>query len=109
MLLELNYTFNSHPAGKTLPVAWSHTGVVGSGDLEILMEQQDLGGAVKVKIVTPVKGFDYVWEKVLEKFTAEHDIRDISIEINDNNATPFIVFMRLKQALIEAMAKKGEN
>lgn len=107
MLLELNYKFRSHPEGKTLPVKWSHTGVVGSGDLEILMEQRDLDGAVVVKVVTPVRGFDYVWEKVLERFADEQDIRDVSIEINDNNATPFIVSMRLKQALLEAM--KGEN
>lgn len=109
MLLELNYTFKNHPNGQTLPVTWSHTGVVGSGDLEIMMEQKELNGAVKVKVVTPVKGFEYVWEKVLEKFTLENDIRDVFIEINDNNATPFIVSMRLKQALAEAMAKGGVN
>jgi len=93
-----------HAEGETdiFPREWSHTGVVGSGDLEVLMKQADLSGGVQVKIVTPVTGFDHVWEKVLDKFVRETNLGDLIIEINDNNSTPFIVSMRLKQALIEA-------
>lgn len=87
--------------------AWSHLGVTGSGDLEVLMEKKDFGGAVKAKIVTPVVGFDKVWEKMIEKFVLETNVGDISLEINDDNATPIVVYMRLRQALAEANAKEG--
>lgn len=93
---------------KTIAKAWSHLGVTGSGDLEVLMERKDFGGAVQVKIVTPVIGFDKVWEKMVERFVVETNIGDVSIEINDDNATPIVVYMRLRQALAEANAKEAE-
>lgn len=80
----------------------SHLGVVGSGDMEVLMEKVDLGGAVKVKVVTPVVGFDRIWNMVVEKFVKDNSLGNLSIEINDNNATPVVVSMRLRQALAEA-------
>jgi len=101
-LHEMNFTLHADGEIETIPRDWSHTGVVGSGDMEILMKYADLSGKVEVKIVTPVTGFDHVWKRVLEKFVREAKTGDLKIEINDNNATPFIVSMRLKQALIEA-------
>jgi malonate decarboxylase delta subunit len=78
-----------------------HFGVVGSGDMEVIMEQQDLAGAVRVKIVTPVTGYDEVWRRVLERFVNDTGIANVSLEINDNNATPVVVSLRLRQALAE--------
>lgn len=101
-LHEISFMFHAEGETDIFPREWSHTGVVGSGDLEVLMKQADLSGGVQVKIVTPVTGFDHVWEKVLDKFVRETNLGDLIIEINDNNSTPFIVSMRLKQALIEA-------
>lgn len=83
-------------------------GVTGSGDLEVLMEKKDLNGGVKAKVVTPVKGFDAVWEKMLGKFVNDTGVGNVSIEINDDNATPIVVYMRLRQALAEATAKEAE-
>ena len=102
MLKELNFSFQASTP-KPLPLEWKHAGVVGSGDMEVLMEQADLGGKVIAKILTPVIGFDKVWEKVLEKFVEETGLSDATIEINDNNATPIIVSVRLRQALQEAI------
>lgn len=100
-LNELNYEFKvDHP--KSIKKEWSHLGVVGSGDMEVLLEKKDLDGAVKVKVVTPVTGFDKVWGLVLEKFVNESSLGDVYLEINDNNATPIIVSLRLRQALAEA-------
>lgn len=107
-LHELKLSFK--PAGKytVLKQKWFHSGVVGSGDMEVLMEKKRQNGQVNVKIVTPVVGFDEVWKKVLERFVTEYAVGDLNLEINDNNATPFIVSMRLKQALLEAReAEKG--
>lgn len=75
--------------------------------MEVLMKQADLSGAVEVKVITPITGFDHVWEKVLDKFIRESKLGDLIIQINDNNATPYIVSTRLKQALIEAKEAIG--
>lgn len=85
----------------TIKQEWAHLGVVGSGDMEVLLEKKDYNGAVKVKVVTPVRGFEKVWNLVLEKFVRTHSLGDILIEINDNNATPVVASMRLRQALSE--------
>ncbi|MBK1624869.1 malonate decarboxylase acyl carrier protein [Afifella marina] len=79
-----------------------HLGVVGSGDMEVLMEPKDLKGAVSVRIVTPVAGFDELWKRVVEKFVSETLLGDVHLEINDNNATPAVVLLRLRQGFAEA-------
>lgn len=103
-LQELRFQFEAPEAGARNSLArdWSHTGVVGSGDLEILLRRRAPGSGVSVKITTPVRGFDDVWEKVLARFVQESGADGLQIEINDNNATPFVVSLRLKQALLEA-------
>ena len=90
-LRELNFTFTPDDP-RPLPVGWFHRGVTGSGDMEV----------VQVKVCTPVVGFDEVWERVLERFVKESGVSDVAIEINDNNATPVVVSMRLRQAIDEA-------
>lgn len=105
-LNELHFIFDGKIPEKKLK-KWSHTGVVGSGDLEIMTEQRELGGKTEFKVVTPVRGFDKVWERVLETFVSEKETGNLSFEINDNNATPFVAAMRLKQAILEAEAEEG--
>jgi len=78
-----------------------HYGVVGSGDMEVIIERQPLDGAVRIKVQTPVVGFDEVWKRVLERFVNETGLADASVEINDNNSTPVVVTLRLHQALAE--------
>lgn len=104
-LIHLNYSFDGTP-GASIPVEWAHSGVVGSGDMEVLLYRRDQGGKVNVKVCTPVHGFDQVWEKVLGRFVERSGCGDLDLEINDNNATPFIVSLRLQQALLEA--REGE-
>lgn len=87
---------------------WSHYGVTGSGDMEVLMVKKDLGGGVKATVNTPVKGFGPVWEKMIRKFVNDTGVGNVSLEINDDNATPIVVYMRLRQALAEATAKEAE-
>lgn len=104
----LHYEFKVE-APKRIPIEWGHYGVTGSGDLEVLFERQDLNGAVRVKVATPVKGFEHVWKKVLERFVTEFNLGDLSIEINDDNATPVVVYLRLRQGLVETGFFKGEK
>lgn len=75
----------------------AHVGVVGSGDLEVLLEPSP-DAAAHVVVRTSVDGFDEVWEAALERFFARHDVA-ASIEINDFGATPGVVALRLEQAL----------
>lgn len=105
-LNELKFEYKNEKS-VSIKKEWSHLGVVGSGDMEVLMEKKDLGGAVQVKVVTPVTGFDKVWNLVLEKFIKSSNLGNVSIEINDNNATPVVVSMRLRQALAEANKVNG--
>jgi len=98
--LELDLVASA--AKVTLP-APSHTGVTGSSDLEIMLTPAPLAGRVTVKIVTPVTGFDPLWARVMQKFLDETGLYDAAIEINDNNATPAVVLLRLQQALAAAL------
>ncbi|MDY3973201.1 malonate decarboxylase acyl carrier protein [uncultured Veillonella sp.] len=91
---------------QALAPEWFHVGVTGSGDLEVIFERNDFGGNVKAKVCTPVHGFDAIWEKMLQKFVDDTGVGNILIDINDDNATPIVVYMRLRQALAEANRKE---
>jgi len=99
-LHELTFEFKAEK-----PTAFSedflHFGVVGSGDMEVLMEYKELGGAARFKVVSPVTGYEEVWRRVLERFVNDTGVANASFEINDNNATPVVVSLRLRQALAE--------
>jgi malonate decarboxylase acyl carrier protein len=104
-LQELHFEFkidNPLELGK----AWIHCGVVSSGDMEVLMEKKDLEGGAKIKVVTPVKGFERVWALILERFIRQSRLGNVFIEINDNYATPLVASMRLRQALADAKEQK---
>ena len=71
------------------PVAHrAHVGVVGSGDLEILLEPSPDDQA-------------HVTEAVLDRFFARNDLA-AAVEINDSGATPGTVALRLAQAVEES-------
>ena len=77
-----------------------HVGVVGSGDLEVLMEPV-AGTRATVVINTSVNGFGTVWKTVIDRFFSRFDGL-VAIEINDFGATPGVVLLRLEQAVEEA-------
>lgn len=85
-----------YPASQTLNER-AHVGVVGSGDLEILVEPS-LDAKTNVTVRTGSTGFKATWENVLERFFSQNDVAAI-IKINDFGATPGVVSMRLAQAL----------
>src|SRR3954452_20073893 len=75
------------------------TGVVGSGNLEVLVESTDLGGARRIEILRAGGGFGPIWQAVLDAFFARHPLADVRISINDVGATPAVVSLRLDQAI----------
>jgi malonate decarboxylase delta subunit len=75
----------------------AHVGVVGSGDLEVLLEPAEGSGA-QVLIRTSVDGFRDTWKAVLDRFFSKYD-GAVRIQINDAGATPGSVQLRLEQAV----------
>ncbi len=80
----------------------AHVGVVGSGDLEILLEPREESGA-EVHVLTSVDGYERVWRRVLDRFFARRPLGG-RYEIHDFGATPGVVSLRLAQAAAEAEA-----
>lgn len=93
---RLSFTY---PARETI-ARRAHVGVVGSGDLEVLLEPSADQDA-HVEVTTSVDGFGTVWKHVLDRFFTRFD-GAVAIEINDFGATPGVVLLRLEQA-VEAL------
>jgi malonate decarboxylase delta subunit len=87
--------------GRPLPSAPPPTlaGVVGSGNLEVLVEPVELGGACRIEVLTAAVGFGAIWQAVMDDFFDRHPVADVRISINDVGATPAVVSLRLDQAL----------
>lgn len=75
----------------------AHVGVVGSGELEILVEP-NADPQLVIEIRTGITGFEQAWQQVVERFAIENDYA-AKFYINDFGATPGVVSLRLKQAL----------
>jgi malonate decarboxylase delta subunit len=74
----------------------SHVGVVGSGDLEVLIEPSSTSTA-HVRVRTSVDGYGQVWKAVLDRFFSRFE-HAAQVELNDFGATPGTVTLRLEQA-----------
>jgi malonate decarboxylase acyl carrier protein len=85
-----------YEASQTVPHR-AHVGVVGSGDLEVLIEPSTDDKA-HVIVTTSVNGFGKTWKLVLDRFFSRYQ-GAASIEINDFGATPGAVTLRLAQAV----------
>lgn len=75
-------------------------GVVGSGNLEVLMERA-AGDAqdCHITVQTAARGFGAIWQAVLESFSTQHAVGGTRVRIHDMGATPAVVTLRLRQAL----------
>lgn len=89
---RLSFTY---PA-RELVTRRAHVGVVGSGDLEVLLQPSSDQHA-HVSVTTSVDGFATVWKNVLDRFFGRFEGAAL-IEINDFGATPGVVMLRLEQA-----------
>jgi malonate decarboxylase delta subunit len=92
-------TFRFEGGIRTLPAAAQVVGVVGSGNLEVLVESKPQGGACTIDISTAAVGFGPIWEAVLRDFHQRWQLADTRITINDVGATPAVVSLRLDQAV----------
>jgi malonate decarboxylase delta subunit len=73
-------------------------GVVGSGNLEVLVEKGPDPALCAYSIHTSATGFGTIWAAVIQSFQARHQLGGIAVSINDMGATPAVVSLRLDQA-----------
>ena len=93
----LNFRFEN--GAMPLSGAAHLVGVVSSGNLEVLIESAQLGGACEIEIKTAALGFGATWQAVMDDFQARWQLRDTRVSINDMGATPAVVSLRLDQAV----------
>ncbi len=96
--LEFEFAGGKPVAARNKPVL---AGVLGSGNLEVLVEPADLKGRVRVEVETAARGFGPIWQAVLTDVFERWKLGNIRISINDAGATPAVVALRLDQALQE--------
>lgn len=73
-------------------------GVVGSGNLEVIIEENDQLQTQFI-IQTSVENYKPIWERVIEDFVKEYQPVGLQFTLNDNGATPPVVSLRLRQAM----------
>jgi malonate decarboxylase delta subunit len=92
--------FRQYSAGA--PIARrALAGVVGSGDLEVLLEPNS-AGTTTIAVNTSVSGKGQVWAAVLDRMFPVSGLPAVRMDIIDCGATPGVVRMRIEQAMEEA-------
>lgn len=94
--LEFNYSGGQAIAPRSKPVL---AGVLGSGNLEVLVEPDVVGSGFNVAVKTAAVGFEAIWQAVLNDVFDRWRLAGVRISINDAGATPAVVSLRLDQAL----------
>lgn len=93
--LEYQYRAGAPANGRAV------VGVVGSGDLEVLLEPA-AAGCTTVRVTTSVDGYGSVWKAQLDRVFSGAAVGPagpaVELEINDFGATPGVVGMRIAQA-----------
>ena len=94
----LNFRLESAPAERS-GASSTLCGVVGSGNLEILLRQSNEPTVCTVEVKTAARGFGDTGQAVLDAFATTHAAGGTRIAINDMGATPAVVTLRLAQTL----------
>ncbi|NLF94533.1 MAG: malonate decarboxylase acyl carrier protein [Oligosphaeraceae bacterium] len=95
---HLQYDFKEAGGETRTGQAYVLTGVVASGNLEVMMQPQNLSGACRFVIDTAANGFAASWQAVLEDFMRRHRPANLLVSINDHAASPAVVSLRIDQA-----------
>ncbi|MCY0857792.1 malonate decarboxylase subunit delta [Cupriavidus sp. D39] len=82
-------------------------GVVGSGDLEVMVEP-GTAGTTQIHVTTSVDGYGKVWDAQLSRVFSAEPRAAMRIRIHDFGATPGVVGMRLAEAF-EALGADGKE
>ncbi|MFA7343533.1 MAG: hypothetical protein WC003_04440 [Terrimicrobiaceae bacterium] len=93
-------TFPSKSLAWPPAKSWALAGVVGSGNLEVLIEPDPSSpGGVGFSVESSIPGYKDSWLAALEDFADHYAVGGTKITIHDQGAAPVVIKMRLRQAL----------
>lgn len=91
--------FPSKPLETKAGKPWALAGVVGSGNLEVLVERNGRpADAMECHIATSIPGYKASWLAALADFAHHYPVGGTKVTINDQGAPPVLVTLRLRQA-----------
>ncbi len=99
--------FPSKPFKVRTTKPWALAGVVGSGNLEVMVERAAPAGTMECHVATSIPGYKASWLAALSDFAHNYAAGGIKVTINDQGAPPVLVNLRLRQAYDHLM--KGDR
>lgn len=91
--------FPSRPFAARTDKPWALAGVVGSGNLEVLLERVGRpADRMECHVATSIPGYKSSWLAALADFASNYAAGGTRITINDQGAPPVLVNLRLRQA-----------
>lgn len=96
---NFSHRFPSKPLASDPGTPWALAGVVGSGNLEVLMERNPSHPeSMEAEVQTSIPGYEDAWKAALEDFAAAYPVGGTRVTIHDQGAEPIVVTFRLRQA-----------
>jgi len=97
---KFQQSFPSKPVAWPASKKWALSGVVGSGNLEVLIEPNAAAPAsVSYAVETSFPGYKDSWLAALGDFASHYAVGGTTITIHDQGASPIVITMRVRQAL----------
>ncbi len=100
--LKFEYSATHSVSEKTI------VGVVGSGDLEILINPNTMQDKLEISVSSSSNKTSEQWQIIFDRILGTRALPAVCMEINDFAATPGVIRVRMEQALeeIETLGKK---
>lgn len=98
-------TFHFVRPARNVPIERSLVGYVGSGDLEVMIDNNDQSQA-DIHIHSSAAEGEQRWLNIIKRLEAVHPLPAMRMDIHDFSATPGVIRLRLEQALEQALAKE---
>lgn len=79
--------------------SWALAGVVGSGNLEVLVEPADQPDTVSYQVETSIPGYKSAWLAALKDMADHSAMGGCQVTIHDQGADPVVIKLRIRQAI----------
>ena len=91
--------FPSRPLRTKTAKPWALAGVVGSGNLEVMLERVTFPiDMMECHVETSIPGYKASWLAALADFARHYPAGGTKVTIHDQGAPPVLVNLRLRQA-----------
>jgi len=105
---KFDKSLSSRPFAWPKRTPWSLAGVVGSGNLEVLLEPNPKSpGKLECRVESSIPGYKDSWIAALDDFASNYPAGGIKATIHDQGADPIVVTFRLRQAYGELLKKSS--